>query len=150
MKKTRTWIKVLGVGTVALASLAGCGDKNGNGQPDSVNTATAGQVASNEATAASNEASGAGGAVNNAVTAAGTTPAIKTALGANAALKGTSINVDTTADSVTLSGTVKNAAQSKVAESIAKQKAGSLKVVNNLKVTGGASPVMSKSGGKAK
>lgn len=61
-------------------------------------------------------------------------PLIKSALAANAALKGTEINVDTTLEAIFLNGTVVNSAQSKVAEAIARQKAGNLKVVNNLTV----------------
>ncbi len=102
-------------------------------------------AAGNVAGAAGNEVVGAGNvvsngagkmgvAVKNAGTAAVTTPSIKTALGASKAMDGSDVNVDTTATTVTLKGTVKSAMQKSMAGTIAKSKAGGLKVVNNLTV----------------
>ncbi|MBV9470725.1 MAG: BON domain-containing protein [Abitibacteriaceae bacterium] len=61
-------------------------------------------------------------------------PLIKSALAANATLKTAEINVDTTSDSIFLSGTVENEFQKRLVEAIAKQKAGNLKIVNNVLV----------------
>lgn len=74
--------------------------------------------------------------------AATVTPAVKTALGANPSLAGSDIDVDTTDKNVTLSGSVKNAAQKKVALDIAKKNAAGYTIVDKLKVAGGASPTM--------
>lgn len=150
-------MSVLAACALMLTAMTGCADRNKNGQPDDAATSgeinrsldKAGDAAKNAAGAAENAASSAANSVANATKnlddAATITPAIKTAFGANAALKGSNINVDTTDQAVTLSGTVKNAAQSKIAEAIAKSKAAGYKIVNNLKVAGGASPMMKKS-----
>ncbi|HEX8834140.1 MAG TPA: BON domain-containing protein [Abditibacteriaceae bacterium] len=146
MKKQETvWMKFAGVGALALVCAVGCQDKNNNGQPDS--PATGQQV--------ENAVEGAGDAVANAAgdakdagknldDAAVITPKVKTALANNASLAGSNINVDTTDKSVTLSGTVKNAAQKSVAGNIAKQNAPGYSIANSLKVAGGASPTMKK------
>jgi osmotically-inducible protein OsmY len=155
MKTTQTqqWTKWLGAGAVLLVGAVGCADRNNNGQPDSV--ATEGQVANavdNAGDAATTAASKAGQAASNAADSLGNvaknmddaatiTPKVKTALGNSPVLKGSNIDVDTTDQSVTLTGSVKNAAQSKLAEATAKKNAPGYKVVNKLKVTGGASPV---------
>lgn len=155
MKTTQTqqWTKWLGAGAVVLASVAGCADRNNNGQPDSV--ATEGQVANavdkagdaassvaNQAgQAASRAADSFGNVAKNLDDAATITPKVKTALGNSPVLKGSNIDVSTTDQNVTLTGSVKNAAQSKLAEATAKKNAPGYKVVNKLKVTGGASPV---------
>jgi len=189
MQNFRKMGALLGAGAV-IFSLAGCADRNGNGQPDSAATggevgnaaagatnavADAGGTVANGAAeagaAASNTAAGAGAAISNgaaeagaaisntaasagaaasnaaagaanAVTGAGAaltlTPKIKTALGtqATSGLKGSSIDVDTVAASktVTLTGTVKSAAQKTLAGAIAKKNAADFKVVNQLKV----------------
>lgn len=136
------------LGVVAVIGVAGCADRNGNGQPDSA--ATPGEIAKSvdkAGDAAGNAVSGATGAMKN-VDDAAMTPKIKTALGANAALAGSNINVDSKDSGVTLSGTVKNDAQKTLAEKIAKQNAPTYKITNNLKVSGGASPMMGKPAAK--
>lgn len=113
------------------------------------NTAeAAGQAVENTAAAAGQAVAG---ATNKAIKgaknlddAATITPAVKTALGANAALAGSNINVDTTDQNVTLSGTVKNAAQKKLAVNIAQKNAAGYKIVDKLTMAGGASPMMKK------
>jgi len=143
MKTTwKKWSTLLGA--VAVISVAGCADRNDNGQPDSA--ATSGEISNsvdNAGDAAGNTADSAGAAMKNMDDAA-MTPKIKTALGNNASLKGSNINVDSKDSGVTLSGTVKNEAQKKVAANIAKQNAPGYKIMNNLKVSGGASPMMNK------
>ena len=64
------------------------------------------------------------------------TPRIKTALGANAAMRGSIINVDTIADSRTiiLRGTVTTGAQRQLATAIAKRNSGGFRVINGLNV----------------
>lgn len=124
MQNIRKWGAYLGAGAV-IFTLAGCADRNNNGQPDSAATSgevansvdaagnkmegaadnaaaaagnaadAAGNAADNAVSAAGNAASNAGSAISNAAEAATVTPAVKTAIGANAGLKGTTINVDT-------------------------------------------------------
>jgi osmotically-inducible protein OsmY len=86
--------------------------------------------------AASNAATGAANVADGAGSAAVLTPKIKTAIGAAAALKGTTINVDTLADKnqIALRGSVKTAAQKSLAESIAKKNAPGYTIANQLKV----------------
>ena len=64
------------------------------------------------------------------------TPKIKTALGANAALRGSIIDVDTMSDgkTVTLRGTTTSNAQKTLAEAIAKKNAPGFRIVNQLVV----------------
>lgn len=144
MNNIRKYTAWLGAGAIMITLATGCADKNNNGQPDSV--ATTGEIAnttatgidatgnvasnmadgaSNVADAAGNKMAGAGDAVAGAGDAAIYTPKIKTALGANAALAGSNINVDTMADTKTISltGTVKSSAQKTMAEAIAKKNA---------------------------
>lgn len=72
----------------------------------------------------------------SATSAAATTAAIKSALLADQSIEGTDIDVDTVADTrtVTLTGTVETQAQKTAAERIAKEHAEGYTVVNNLKV----------------
>lgn len=102
-------------------------------------------AASNAGNAVANTAQKAGqatvSATNKAISgaknlddAATVTPMIKTAFGANAALKGSNINVSTTDKNVRLDGTVKTPAQKAMAGNIAKQKAPGYTIANNLKV----------------
>ena len=74
---------------------------------------------------------------DNSANAAFVTPKVKTALGANAALRGSQINVDTTSDNktVVLRGTVTSNAQKTLAEAIAQKYAPGFRVVNQLVVT---------------
>jgi len=139
---------------VAVIGVAGCADRNNNGQPDSaatpgeVNKAVdnAGDATGNMVDAAGNKVGGAG----DAASAALMTPKIKTALGQNASLAGSKIDVDSLPEGITLSGTAKNATQKKVAGEIAKKNAPAYKINNNIRVLGGASPMMNKGkmGGK--
>ncbi|BCM89853.1 hypothetical protein IAD21_01701 [Abditibacteriota bacterium] len=131
MQNIRKIGALLGAGAV-IFSLAGCADRNGNGQPDSpatgaevgdaaakgMNAASdAGKVAANAATDAGktvanvaadagNVAADAGKKAADAVTGAGAaatlTPKVKAALGAQGALKGSSIDVDTNASTKTV------------------------------------------------
>ncbi|HEX9996256.1 MAG TPA: BON domain-containing protein [Abditibacterium sp.] len=153
MQNFRKMGAFLGAGAV-IFSLAGCADKNGNGQaespanPDNVSgavkdnlgdTANAvGAGAEKVGDAASNAASGAGAAIANAGEAATLTPKVKTAIAASAGLKGTNINVDTlgSKDSIALRGKVKSASQKTLAESVAKKAAPGYKIVNQLTVGG--------------
>jgi osmotically-inducible protein OsmY len=100
---------------------------------------TVSNAASNAAGAAAEGANKMGGAMVNAGEAATMTPAVKTAIGANAGLKGTTINVDTMGakDSISLSGSVKSAAQKNLATQVAQKAAPGYKIMNNLKVAGG-------------
>ena len=68
---------------------------------------------------------------------AGITAAVKTRLLADPDVAGLRIDVDTKAKVVTLTGTVKTAAQVAEAEKIAKETSGVARVVNNLKVGSG-------------
>ncbi len=131
---------------MALIGVAGCADRNKNGEPDSV--ASSGEVAKtvdnagdkvagaadNMAAGASNMASAAGKAVKGLDDAAVFTPKIKTALGANPALAGSKINVSTNNTSVMLDGMVKSAQQKMVAEQIVKKNAPGYKIVDHLKM----------------
>lgn len=149
----RKWSALLGA--VALISIAGCADRNKNGQPESPATSSeidktldkAGDVASkaaeNAEKAASNAVDSAGKAMKN-VDDAAMTPKIQAAFLENASLRESKINVDSKDSGITLSGTVKNEAQKKLAGEIAKKNAPTYKITNNLKVSGGASPVMNK------
>ena len=110
----------------------------------------AGNTTSNMAEAAGNKMDTAGTTVANGAMDAGSaiaavgdaaiyTPKIKTALGANAALKGSEINVDTLAEkkTIALRGTVKSSAQKTMAEAIAKKNAPTgYKIDNQLKMGG--------------
>lgn len=105
----------------------------------------AGDAVANGANAVANGVSKAGDATVNAANkvagsmknlddAATMTPKIKTALAANAILKGSNINVNTTDQNVTLQGTVKSAAQKNMAGNIAKNAAPGYVIKNNLMV----------------
>jgi phage-related protein len=164
------WSKLMGAGAIMMVAVAGCtgSDTNGDGKTadspegaaiqnsvDSAqNSATnamsnADEVASNVAKAAGNQVQGASNAVSNAVPevvgagrTAVMTPNVKDAILGK--IPGANIDVDTngTTKTITLKGMVKNAAQSKLAADAAKKEAPDYKIVNNLKVGGGASPVM--------
>ncbi len=153
------WTQLIGLGVVVATSAAGCADRNKNGDPDSL--ATPGEVARSTDTAVKkmgnaaggagksveNVATGAGKAIEGAADAAANTPKIKAALGNNPSLMGSNIDVDTNgaANTINLKGTVKNAAQSKLAANIAQKTAGAnYKVNNQLKVSGGAASAMKK------
>ncbi len=155
MKRTQ----LIGLGVVDLASVVGCADRNKDNVPDDV--ATPGEVgnatdtgikklgnaASETGKSVENVASGAAKGIEGSADAALNTPKIKTALGNNPSLVGSKIDVDTNGktNTITLKGTVKNAAQSKLAASIAQKSAGaSYKISNQLKVTGGAASTMKK------
>lgn len=149
MKQLKSLNGMLGLGAIALIGMAGCADRNNNGDPDSLATSgevangvdsgvgKMGNVAGNMAEAAGNVAEAAGNQVGgavNGVVAASQTPDIKNAIAANGAMKGSNINVDTKDKTVTLSGTVKSPAQKTMAGNVAKQKAAGFKIVNNLKI----------------
>lgn len=144
MKMTwKKWSTLLGA--VAVMGIAGCADNNNNGQPDS--TATAPEM--------DRSMEKVGNTVENAADKAATvgtnaviTGKINAAYAANASLSALKINVNTTESNktVTLLGTVTNATQKNLAANIAKQNAPGYKIVNNLKVSGGASPKMNKKG----
>ncbi|HEX8549990.1 MAG TPA: BON domain-containing protein [Abditibacteriaceae bacterium] len=148
MKTETRWIKFAGVGALALVFVAGCAgsDQNGDGKatdsPEAANMQkvvdaaqeSAKGAANSASNAISNAASNAAPAMKNADDAVTITPTVKTALGANAALKGSKIDVSTTDKNVSLDGTVKTAAQKTIAGNIAKQKAPGYQIKNNLKV----------------
>lgn len=154
MKHTTTWTKWLGIGAITLVAASGCADRNKNGQPDSVATgAEMDKAAEKTGDAVAGAADKAGDAMSSAAStvakagknlddAAVITPKINAALAANKSVSALAINVDTTDTGVTLSGTVKNATQKNVAGQIAKKNAPGYKIMNNLKVAGGASPKM--------
>ena len=104
-------------------------DNAGNAMANGANTA---------ADATSNAVTNTGNALSNLADAATMTPKVKTALGANAALKGSNINVDTlgSKDTIALRGTVTSMAQKSLAESIAKKNAPGYKIANQLKMAG--------------
>jgi len=140
LKKTTTGTIWLGAGALALLGVVGCADRNKNDVPESPATST--EISNSVGKAGQgveNAAKGAGKAIEGAADAAVNTPKIKSALGASAALKGSNIDVDTqgSKDTVTLKGTVRNAAQSKAAATIAKQNAPNYKIVNQLKIVAG-------------
>jgi hypothetical protein len=140
MKNARTGTIWLGAAIVALSGIVGCADRNKNNVPESPATGTeTSQATRNAGGGAENAAKGAGSAVEGMADAAVNTPKIKSALGANAALKGSNINVDTqgSKDTIYLRGTVRNAAQSKAAAAIAKKNAPNYKIVNQLKIAAG-------------
>lgn len=159
MQNYGKWIGAGAIALAALSTVAGCTDKNNNGQPDSVATgaqvdksvANMANAAENHVDAAakdvSNAATNTGKAVGGAADAVVETPKIKTALLNNPSLAGANINVDTKgeAKTINLTGTVKNAAQKTLAASIAKKEAGAqYKINNQLTVAGGKSGMMNK------
>lgn len=124
--------------TSNMADAAGnVADAAGN-KMDNAGTAMA-NGAETAADATGNAVSGAGKSLSNLADAATMTPKVKTALGANAALKGSDINVDTlgSKDSIALRGTVTSMAQKTLAESIAKKEAPDYKIINQLTMKGG-------------
>lgn len=129
---------------VAVLGVAGCADRNKNDIPES--PATQGEIANATDTATDAAGNATEGAADVA-TQAGVTGKINAAYAANASLSAIKINVDTVEDTktVTLSGTVTNAAQKNLATNIAKQQAPGYKIVNNLTTSGGASPKMNQS-----
>ncbi|PQV65458.1 Osmotically-inducible protein OsmY, contains BON domain [Abditibacterium utsteinense] len=158
MNNIRKMGALLGAGAV-IFSLAGCADKNGNGQAETPmsannvdgavkdNLADTANAVSSAGSAVGNAVTGAAGAVGDAATGAaktvgnaGETAAmtskVKTAIGANPGLKGSNINVSTMADknSISLTGTVTSAAQKTLANAIAKKNAPGYKVVDQLKM----------------
>ena len=163
MNNIRKYTAWLGAGAIMITLATGCANKDGDAVPDATENVvgagveTTGNVADaavdttgNMASAAGNNMDQAGTAVANGAMAAGDavagagdaaiyTPKIKTALGANAALKGSEINVDTLADKkeIALRGTVTSAAQKTLAESIAKQNAPADYTINNQLTMGG-------------
>jgi osmotically-inducible protein OsmY len=138
----KRWSTLLGAAAVVgTVGLAGCADRNNNGQPDSA--ATSGEVA-NAADTAGQATENAAEATADVATQGGITGKINAAYAADSSLSALKINVDTVEDTktVTLSGEVTNAAQKTLAEKIAKKEAPDYKVDNKLTVKGGASPVM--------
>ena len=95
---------------------------------------SAANVASKGTQAVVNGANKAMGSAKNLDDATTITPMLKTAIGANAAMKGSNINVSTNDKTVMLDGSVKSPAQKTMAGNMAKQKAPGYKVMNNLKV----------------
>jgi len=159
MQNYGKWIGAGAIALAALSTIAGCTDKNNNGQPDSpATTEQIDKTASNMANAASNHVEGAVNAVSNDATKTGkaiegaadaavNTPKIKLALVNNPSLAGSNIDVDTNGEknTINLKGTVKNAAQKTLAASIAQKMAGAqYKISNQLTVAGGKSGMMNK------
>ena len=159
MQNYGKWIGAGAIALAALTTIAGCTDKNNNGEPDSAaSPAQVDKTVGNMANAASNHVEGAVNAVSNAATKTGkaiggaadaavNTPKIKLALANNPSLTGSNINVDTIGEknTINLKGTVKNAAQKTLAASIAQKTAGpQYKISNQLTVAGGKSAMMNK------
>ncbi|MDF2441117.1 MAG: hypothetical protein JWN98_2101 [Abditibacteriota bacterium] len=156
MKHTSTWTKWLGIGAITLVAASGCADRNKNGQPDSVATGgemdnaagKTGDVVANVANKAEGLAETAAKVIakegKNVDDAIVITPKVKAALAANPSIRAMAIDVSTTDKNVTLDGTVQNAAQKTAAGMIAKKNAPGYKIINNLKVAGGASAKMKK------
>lgn len=164
MQNYGKWLGASAIVVTSLVGVTGCADRNKNGQPESV--ATTDEIANstegaasgvagavdNSVDAAANKMSGAGAAISNSVSGASTavggalnTGKIKSAILANPSLNSTKNEIDVTSkgNQVMLNGMVQNEAQKKLAGSIAQKNAGgSYKVMNNLKVTGGAANKM--------
>jgi osmotically-inducible protein OsmY len=147
----KPWSTLLAVGAFAVIGIAGCTDKNNNGQPDGVSQPAVDKAVSQVENTAKDVAAKAEPAVENAVSTAEDvtqngiiTGKIKTAYISNDSLKARNINVttDSAKKTVLLQGTVQNAAQKNLATKIAQQNAPGFKIANQLKVAGGASPKM--------
>jgi osmotically-inducible protein OsmY len=147
------WSKWWGLGAILVIGASGCADRNNNGQPDSVATTSEidksmGNTDEKLAAGADkvgDELTQAADKTGDLVSNAATSTKIKSAIVANDRIDSTLINVDTKGNTVYLKGSVKNAAQSKLVEQIARKNADSVKVVNQLKVTGNTAATMKKS-----
>jgi hypothetical protein len=153
------WSTLLGASAIALIGVAGCADRNKNGQPDSAATEPeiskavdkAGDAAKSAGTTVVKGTEKAANAVAETGENAVTTGKIKAAFMANPSIKALAINVSTQSDqkTVMLDGNVTNAAQKGLAGQLAKKNApADFKIQNNLKVAGGASPMMKKPAAK--
>jgi osmotically-inducible protein OsmY len=142
------WSTLLGVSALAVVGVAGCQDKNNDDVPDSPATAPQINKAVNKGVAAvENAATKTADAAKDVAANGVTTGKIKAAYAKNDSIKALDINVTTDSSKkiVMLDGTVQNAAQKKMAKKLAKQNApAGFKIMNNLKVGGGASPMMNK------
>jgi osmotically-inducible protein OsmY len=120
MKAVKAWLGTLGVITLALVTLA-CEDTG---------------KAKEETREATDAAGRAAGQAGDAISAGKQTFDVKAALTADTSIDASHIDVDTNADTktVTLRGTVPTAAQKDAAERIAKDKAEGYTVVNQLTV----------------
>ena len=150
---------------LSVILIAGCADRNNNGQPDSVatdnqikksmETATkkmetaadkmkpAAQEAANKMEKAADKlkpaVEDAAKTAANAAEAGVTTPRVKLALQNEPGLRGAEINVDTIAakNTVALRGSVLSAAQKPLAEKVAQAQAPGFKIVDQLTVAKG-------------
>ena len=129
---------------VAIIGIAGCADRNKNGQPDSTATGPEINKSLNKIEDVAGDIKDKAAKEMKNVDDAAMTPKIQAAFLENASLNGATIIVDRKDSVITLSGAFKNEAQNKLAGEIAKKNAPTYKITNNLKVNGGASPVMKK------
>jgi osmotically-inducible protein OsmY len=118
---------------VLILALSGCnrGEENDNSVAPSSTTPTKGAVT---APVKVDKKTGAKAPVKMTISQALGVDILK-ALNAATEMKGHKISVGTTSDTVILNGKVKNAAQKKTAETIARQKAKTAKVINKIEVS---------------
>lgn len=126
MKQLASWSKWAGVGALAVVAIAGCTPQQDAAVDTTTDTAaqTTDNAMDSAAPAADNAVDASGNALTSAADWATITPQVKEALGdKNAALKGSSIDVDTdvTNSVVHLKGTVVDEAQKTLAEATAKK-----------------------------
>jgi osmotically-inducible protein OsmY len=120
---------------------AGCADRNGNGQPDSISQPAVDKAVSSLKSSAEKTAVQAEHTAEDLGANATTTAKIKAGLAANNTVNVLDVDVTTQSEKkfVTLQGTVQSAAQKVLAGKIATQNAPSgYKIVNQLKVAGAA------------
>lgn len=118
----------IAIAVAALGALVACSPA---GREEARNTA------SNAASTVRNETAQAATDVRNATNDAALTAKVKSVLLADAQVKGTSINVDSSGGTVTLSGSVGSSSEKMRAEQLAQGVEGVSRVHNNLAAPGG-------------
>jgi osmotically-inducible protein OsmY len=131
MKAVKAWLGILGVGTLAMMTLA-CE----NTSRAKEETREAAGATKDAAGRASDQAGDAARDAGSAIDAAKQTFDVKAALTADTSIDASHIDVDTNHETrtVTLKGTVPTAAQKTDAERIARDKAEGYRIVNDLTV----------------
>jgi osmotically-inducible protein OsmY len=131
MKAVKAWLGIVGVGTLALVTLA-CEDTSRAKEETREAADATKDAAGRAADKAGDAASDAGAAIEGAKQ----TFDVKAALTADTSIDASHIDVDTNGDTktVTLKGTVPTAAQKAEAERIAREKAEGYRIVNDLTV----------------
>ncbi len=132
MQITRFIIRRLLGGAVLLLALSGC--NRGEENDSSVATGSTNSATKNGPSVKIEDKTGSKAPVKMTVSQALGVNILK-ALNAAPGMKGHTISVGTTSDTVILNGKVKNAAQKKTAETIARQKAKTAKVINKIEVS---------------